>query len=326
MENIALNKVIQSIGKPIEDEFKDAIVPEKTNVLAKMLNKRSVIIDREKCKKVTLTIFKIISSFYKDIHLHINIVEGSCSIISRPADGNYFIVDKKLGDIFINLKEKTIEISTWYHKDIKANEIFDFIQERYIESFGAKSNICYYILNKDCRWEFTVARPLELDLKMNKQIKDVVDYINFRYQLTEFKRTGIILHGPPGTGKSKIAEWMASKYGMNVYLASLDEHVDNTYLKKLFLEVPTNSIILFDEMHSQLQRIKSNIQKKIDPSGILSAIDGPGRLAYNVFVIITTNALETILDYFEDPKYQENPLTRPGRIDKTFELNIEYNK
>lgn len=324
MANYTLSKAVQTIERPLQEEIDDVITSHKNNILTGLMNKRSIIIDKEKCKKVTLTIFKIITSFYKDVHLHVNVVEGSYTMINYPANGSYFIVDKKLGDIFIKIKEKTIEISTWYHKDITANEIFEFIKENYKKSFGAKSNICYYLINATCRWEFTVARPLETEIEINHQIRDVIDYLNFRYQIEDFKRTGIMLHGPSGTGKSKIVEYMASRYGMNVYLVSLDEYVNNTALKKLFMEVPKNSIIAIDEMHSQLERIRTNRQKKLDASGILTAIDGPGRLAYNVFVIITTNSADTILNFFEVEEQEQNPLIRPGRIDKTFKLDIVY--
>lgn len=118
-------------------------------------------------------------------------------------------------------------------------------------------------------------------------------------------RRGYYLLGKPGTGKSLMAELIAFKYSMSIYMFSLNSNkLDDSSLIKLVSEIPPRSLIVFDEIDKQFEAVKNNQTVNVTAAGLLTAWDGPQRLGRGNVLLLTGN--ERALD---------ESFLRPGRID-----------
>ena len=157
--------------------------------------------------------------------------------------------------------------------------------------------------------------------------KTVIDHFDNFYNNQEFwlqrnipYRTGILLHGKPGTGKTTLIKAIATRYnkGVNILPAS-----EIKLLREAILTMDRNSILVIedidsiDALHSRdlkdegnVLRIKGDNEVR-NLSDILNVFDGildfDGRV-----VIFTTNK----------PDVLDEAMTRPGRID--LKVNIDY--
>jgi chaperone BCS1 len=125
-------------------------------------------------------------------------------------------------------------------------------------------------------------------------------------------RRGYLFSGPPGTGKTSLISVLASEYKMNVCLIDINNCQSDTALLKAFSAVPTNSIILIEDidavktkkMHSRSAKSEPKEETNgISLSGLLNALDGVSYREGTV-VIMTTNHPEDL-----DPA-----VLRPGRV------------
>lgn len=123
-------------------------------------------------------------------------------------------------------------------------------------------------------------------------------------------KTGILLSGPPGTGKSSVIKALASHLEKNLCVLECGSLSDTTFSKALS-NTPKNSIVLmedFDSVKSTKDReaiVKETYDySTLTLSGMLNAIDGvfssDGRI-----LIATTNHIENL----------DAALLRPGRFD-----------
>eukprot|EP01091_Cochliopodium_minus_P011189 TRINITY_DN3111_c0_g1_i1.p1 TRINITY_DN3111_c0_g1~~TRINITY_DN3111_c0_g1_i1.p1 ORF type:complete len:438 (+),score=78.12 TRINITY_DN3111_c0_g1_i1:103-1416(+) len=177
-------------------------------------------------------------------------------------------------------------------------------------------------------WEvakFTTKRTLESMVLTDEQFKLIKDVENFFKKETQTLyeklsvpwRRGYALYGSPGQGKSSFVASLASHIGLDLYFINLaNPDIDDNKLRRLMLNIPTNNIILFEDIDSIRATHNrwdddddENIKSQITLSGLLNCIDS-STAQEGCALFMTTNRIEVL-----DPA-----LLRPGRVDYQIEF------
>jgi transitional endoplasmic reticulum ATPase len=132
---------------------------------------------------------------------------------------------------------------------------------------------------------------------------------------------GVLLHGPPGGGKTLLAKAVANESNANFYTIGGPEIMSKFYgeseerLREVFKQAQENapSIVLIDEIDSiapKREEVTGEVEKRV-VSQLLSLMDGM-QARGKVVVIGITNRINAI-----DPA-----LRRPGRFDREIEIGV----
>ncbi len=132
---------------------------------------------------------------------------------------------------------------------------------------------------------------------------------------------GVLLHGPPGTGKTMIAKAVANEAGASFFTINGPEIMSKFYgqseenLRKTFEEAEKNapSIVFIDEMDSiapKREEVQGEVERRV-VSQMLTLMDGlKGR--GKIIVIGATNRPDSV----------DEALRRPGRFDREVEIGV----
>lgn len=161
---------------------------------------------------------------------------------------------------------------------------------------------------------------------------EIIDAIQLSIDYPQLKkaglrRTGILLYGLPGTGKTLLAKAVATECSLNFINVKgpelLNEYVGQSEdnIRKLFQKARESSpsVIFFDEIDS----LAPNRGQAGDSGGVmdrmvsqlLAELDGVGK-SEDVFVIGATNRVDLV----------DHSLLRPGRFDKVLEVALPRDK
>ena len=126
-----------------------------------------------------------------------------------------------------------------------------------------------------------------------------------------------LLEGPPGTGKSSLIFALASKFNMNIHIINLGPKVDDATFKSAVSNLPSNTILLLEDVDALFVERKANDSNKsmVSFSGILNVLDGMAR-KNGLITFMTTNYINRL----------DKALIRPSRVDLIlkFEDASEY--
>ncbi len=141
-------------------------------------------------------------------------------------------------------------------------------------------------------------------------------------------RRGWLLHGGPGTGKTSLANGVAKRLGIPIYIYNLNTMSDQELIR-FWDEMETPCMALFEDFDNVFHGREAQTEhKQLSFDCILNTIGG-AKAAHGVFLVVTTNCLDKI-----DPAMgvtwgtegnKEGISSRPGRIDSVIELSsMEY--
>lgn len=132
---------------------------------------------------------------------------------------------------------------------------------------------------------------------------------------------GVLLHGPPGTGKTWIAKAVANEAGANFFSVQGPEIMSKYYgqseekLREIFEEAKDQSpsIIFIDELDSIAPKrddVKGEVERRV-VAQLLTLLDGLTNRGETI-VIGATNRVNAI----------DSALRRPGRFDREIEIGL----
>lgn len=114
-------------------------------------------------------------------------------------------------------------------------------------------------------------------------------------------KSGLLLYGPPGNGKSHFVKYLATKYKASIKIVSLSPDYTNYEIVKLFSQITPNSIVLFEDFDNYFDGRDciiggENHSVKFSFDVILNCLDGVYTAYNNVVFIMTANDIDKI-DY-----------------------------
>jgi transitional endoplasmic reticulum ATPase len=132
---------------------------------------------------------------------------------------------------------------------------------------------------------------------------------------------GILLHGPPGVGKTYFAQAIAGQYGLNFIHVSTGDLISSLQggsarnIDKAFDTALQNlpCLLFFDEFDSVAQRRDSNPDQEArrTVNGLLTALEG-SRDERRLLVMAATNSIEHL----------DAAVVRPGRFDRHIRVDL----
>ena len=217
-----------------------------------------------------------------------------------------------------NLKSHKEFIDTHFMENLIRNakiwHMTNIIGEPYVESefFEVFTyNDGYWDLKKGNRIRTKETLFLEesfydtLITKINKfsmnKTKEIYRRLNVPYKLN------ILLHGPPGTGKTSFIEVMASELKRNIRFMQITPKITDEQFSSAISSLGDKDILVCEDIDCLfIDRKKSDSDKNsMTFSGLLNCFDGINGGKNGLIVFMTTN-YKCRLD---------NALTRPGRVD-----------
>jgi hypothetical protein len=114
-------------------------------------------------------------------------------------------------------------------------------------------------------------------------------------------KTGMLLYGPPGNGKTSFVRYLATKYQLPIKIMAFSPDYRNADLMFMFAQITSRCIVLFEDFDNQFDGRKcilgsGNNGIKFSFDVILNGLDGIYNTYENVVFIMTVNELSKV-DY-----------------------------
>lgn len=172
-------------------------------------------------------------------------------------------------------------------------------------------------------------RPLESVILKDGQMERILAFLRrFLDNEKEYVRlgvpyrTGMLLYGNPGSGKSSTASAIAHELGLNIYYISLAGLDSDDSLSRALNEIPPYSLAILEDVDVyKAVKVRPGADdvvgtptpdegRGVTLAGMLNVLDG-FISPHGVITVMTTNHIEAL-----DPA-----IIRPGRVDLREELN-----
>jgi hypothetical protein len=205
--------------------------------------------------------------------------------------------------LFIDKRERLLTAG-WQGKDNISEIHFFRWQKRKLEEFIHKhcvleARIQVLALQPygyDKLGELDCINPeIALDEHLYKDIEDdIKDMID-----NERSKTGCLLYGKPGTGKTRLVKYFAQKFSLPICTVYLNPDYTNLDVSLMFGEIPKKCIVLledFDNYFNKRECIMKNENVKFTFDSIINSLDGVYNDYKQVVFIMTANDIDKIDD------------------------------
>lgn len=149
-------------------------------------------------------------------------------------------------------------------------------------------------------WDIEKLCDISSPENFHKEIYPLYDEIDseiLSVKLGKRKKTGILLYGGPGNGKSYLIKHLAIKHELPIYIVSLDKFLQNKDILRMFSRLREPAIVVledFDNVFDKRQCLLPECSLTLD--GILNVLDGAFLDLSGIVFIMTANNLSKI-DY-----------------------------
>jgi hypothetical protein len=152
---------------------------------------------------------------------------------------------------------------------------------------------------------YEIDRIGSLKQKMSQPIADPECWKDFDDEIAEVlegkrTKTGALLYGPPGNGKTSFIKYLATKYHLPIMIFTLNPEWTNQDLLLLFAGIPPNCIVLMEDFDNYYDKRKCLMGGedtkciKFTFDVILNALDGVYNSYDKVVFIMTVNDIEKV--------------------------------
>lgn len=246
-------------------------------------------------------------------------------VVTTIGYGNYFIKIDTM--TFAKISKVRVEKGSGFEPDdrititvigLKRNNVFKKIKTSML-SVSYENKIKYYA-SRDAN-EYCLINKKSFNNIFNKEKQNIIDFIDhWKNQKDIYNKheivykTGILLYGEPGTGKSTICKAIAGYLDYNIHAIDIQEFIDKPQeLKERIRRITEKSIVLFEDIDCIIaDRNDENIsdKKKFIIGTVLNILDGINS-PDNVLFLATTNHIEKI----------DSAIIRNGRFDLIVEIS-----
>jgi SpoVK/Ycf46/Vps4 family AAA+-type ATPase len=274
-------------------------------------NKKCNIVTNDRCD-IPKNKFKIdcckIKFLYKKKEIKIEVINTN---IKYECDFGYAFIKK----IIIKcISKDLLEDFLQYIKDLQYNICF---------KNNTETSVYTPVLSGDPRFELYKKFPkrnldsviIDKDIKKNiinnieTFYKDKNDYINYGIPY----KNVILLHGPPGTGKSSILFSIASYFNKDVYILNFGSNINDEIFIHLLSHIHADSFLFLEDIDALFKNrdaVRKGNNGFLSFSTLLNFLDGVLRVD-GLITFMTTNHIENL-----DPA-----LLRSGRVNLTEKID-----
>ena len=153
----------------------------------------------------------------------------------------------------------------------------------------------------------------------NDSVDQVMNIVqDFRNDAREHKSLGLFLQGSARSGKSIMANVIASEYNMPIYKLPLNAHfLSNAVLDDSMRSIPEKSIIFIDEIYHKIEPLLQRKESYITIGGILEVLDDQ-HIPNGCILLVTSISAEETAKLFPD-----GTLLGLGRLSNIITMNYQ---